>query len=187
MKPQTPTNRVHIIHSVPEPRPLALTLQHASILLHMLHPSPQLAFSRPLTTLTIFPWTDPGAPRALQDPSGDRFLRPVSERICFQLYKGFVSTTEVSFCCHLTGKKTCLENRLLFLSLRGTPPWSMLSVEAGSLLLPSWWCSLTWHLGGAGLYADVNKGLPVVIQGLPFPSPQQASLLPPTAFYDFDL
>lgn len=35
-------------------------------------------------------------------------------------------------------------------SQRNTSSWSMLSLRAGRVLLPSWWCFLTWHLGGWG-------------------------------------
>lgn len=41
-------------------------------------------------------------------------------------------------------------------------------------------------LGWGGVYADGDKGLPTIIQGLPFPSPQQALGFSSYSVLDFD-
>lgn len=107
---------------------------HASVLLRMLHPSPQQADGRPPTTLTTSPATAPDRPRSPTGCSPGLFRRP-SPQTCFQaelflalqgvcLYNWFLSTTVLEQICF------DLEDGLLFLSLTGTPPLLMLlSVE----------------------------------------------------------
>lgn len=126
-------------------------LQHASILLCALHPiGPQLALGHP----DHLPWEGPRVPNAAS--SGDRFLTPVRRGSAASFTRG-LSTTRVSFCYHLRGKKICfdVEAGLLFLSLRVTPfLWALPSVEiwqAGSSFSsafpPGMWVWWGFHAG----------------------------------------
>lgn len=154
-------------------------LQHASILLCALHSiGPQLALGH----TDHLPPDWPQSPKAAF--SVDRFLTPVLRGSAASFTRG-LSTTRVSFCYHLRRKNICfdVEAGLLFLSLMDTPLWTLLSVEvwqAGSSLSsafpPGMWV-------GWGFHADVNKGLPTIVRGLPFPSPRQAWGFPPTMFW----
>lgn len=145
MKPQTPTNCVHIVHSVPQPRPWPSPYDmRASYYACYTRPSEGPRSALP----PISPWTGP-EPKSCPRPFWRLIPQAYFQEDLLLVLQGVCLLQLIFLSPAILEEKPAWRMVSSFLSLRDAS--LVHAVSRGRLLLPSWWCFLTWHLGGWAL------------------------------------